>query len=150
MLEYWKNGERIELNAIYGKGIVGQTVILGERVCWDGIDPDEKQLSKYPYLSVFTIIDKKDGKDGYYLLKDSQNCAVILKDKHYGASCAYLYDLNEWLQFNEKKQEEKLSRKQRKIEQLEGHVNLLKDILVKQGIRIVTENEGKELGIVER
>ena len=42
---------------------------------------------------------------------------------------------------------EKLSRKQRKIKQLEGHVELLKDILIKQGTRIVTEAQAKDLGL---
>ena len=44
-------------------------------------------------------------------------------------------------------EKEKLSRKERKIEQLQGHVDLLKDILIKQGTRIVTEKQGKDLGI---
>lgn len=38
-----------------------------------------------------------------------------------------------------------LSLKQEKIEQLEGHVELLKNILIKQGARIVTETQAKDL-----
>ena len=41
----------------------------------------------------------------------------------------------------------KLSLKQRKIEQLEGHVELLKDILIKQGAHIVTEAQAKDFGL---
>lgn len=45
------------------------------------------------------------------------------------------------------REKENFSRKQRKIEQLEGHVELLKDILIKQGARIVTEAQAEDLGL---
>ena len=60
---------------------------------------------------------------------------------------SYIFDAQEWLTWNAMREKEKFSRKQRKIEQLEGHVDLLKDILVKQGVRVVTEEQAKELEI---
>ena len=56
-------------------------------------------------------------------------------------------DAQEWLTWNAMHETEKLSRKQRKIEQLEGHVELLKDILIKQGTRIVTEAQARDLNL---
>lgn len=66
---------------------------------------------------------------------------------YYGASESYLYDAQEWLKWNAMRENEILSRKQRNIEQLEGHMELLKDILIKQGARIVTEEQAKDLGL---
>lgn len=45
------------------------------------------------------------------------------------------------------REKEKFSRKERKIAQLEGHLELLKDILIKQGIRIVTKAQAEDLGL---
>ena len=60
---------------------------------------------------------------------------------------AYLYDMQEWVTWNEGRIAEKLSRKEHKIELLQGQVNLLKNILVQQGIRIVTQEQAEKLGL---
>ncbi len=148
MLEFWQNGKKIEVNAIYGKGKVGQTVIFGQRVNW-GVTPDTTKypLSKYPCPSIFTIVERKEGKDGYYILSDANGNRIKLQDEFHGTSESYLYDAQEWLTWNAMHEMEKLSRKQRKIAQLEGIVELLKDILIKQGVRIVTEAQAKDLGL---
>lgn len=148
MLSYWKDGKEIILSPIGRTGVIGQIVILGEKVDWGKI-PDTKEypISLYPYLSVFTIINKNTHpSDEYYILRDSEGIALILRFKNSG-NISYLYDAQEWLKFNAIREAEKLSRKQRKIEQLEGHVDLLKDILIKQGTRIVTEKQASTLGL---
>ena len=148
MLEFWQNGKKIEINAIYDKGKVGQMVIFGERVDW-GANPNPtiEPLSQYPYLSIFKIVEKNQDIDEYYILMDSNGNRIKMKYKYYSSGSSYLYDAQEWLNWNNLRETEKLSRKQRKIEQLEGHVNLLKDILIKQGTRIVTEAQSKDLGL---
>ncbi len=148
MLEFWQNGKKIEVKAIYDNGKVGQTVVFGQRVDW-GVNPNptEYPLSQYPCPSIFTIVEKQEGKDGYYILSDANGKRIKLQDKYYGASESYLYDAQEWLTWNEMREKEKFSRKQRKIEQLEGHLELLKDILIKQGIHIVTEAQAKTLNL---
>lgn len=148
MLSFWQNGKEIEVKAIYGNGKVGQTVIFGQRVDW-GVNPDTTKypLSQYPCPSIFTIVEKIEGKNGYYVLSDANGNRIKLQDEYYGASESYLYDAQEWLTWNALHEKEKLSRKQRKIEQLEGHVELLKDILIKQGARIVTQEQAKDLGL---
>ena len=85
MLEFWQNGKKIEIDAIYGKGKVGQMVIFGQRVDW-GVNPDptEYPLSQYPYPSIFTIVDKQEGKDRYYILSDANGKRIKLQDKFYG------------------------------------------------------------------
>ena len=81
MLEFWQNGKKIEVNAIYDKGKAGQTVIFGQRVDW-GVNPDptEYPLSKYPCPSIFTIVKKQEGKDGYYILSDAngKRCSRVV------------------------------------------------------------------------
>lgn len=148
MLEFFQNGNKIQVNAIYSKGKVGQTVILGQRVDW-GVNPDPTiyPLAQYPCPSIFTIVEKHEGEDGYYLLSDANGNCITLHNKFYGACESYLYDAQEWLTWNAMHEKYKLSCKQRKIEQLEGHVELLKDILIKQGVHIVTEAQAKDLGL---
>lgn len=148
MLEFLQNGKKIEVRAIYGKGTVGQMVIFGQRVDW-GVNPDptESPLSQYSCPSIFTIVEKVEGEEGYYILRDVNGNLIKLQDKWYGASERYLYDAQEWLEWNVMREKEKFSRKERKIAQLEGHLELLKDILIKQGIRIVTKAQAEDLGL---
>ncbi len=146
MFEFWQNGKKIEVKAIDSKGKVGQMVIFGERVDW-GVNPDptKKPLSQYTCPSIFTIVEKQEGENGYYILKDAKgNSIKVTFDSCY--SCL-LYDSQEWLTWNDIREKEKFSRKQRKIEQLEGNVELLKDILIKQGARIVTKAQAEDLGL---
>ena len=146
MLEFWQNGKKIELQAIYLDGEVGQTVIYGQQVDYGrNPDPTEKPLSQYSCPSIFTIVEKIDGQSGYYILRDAKG--NYIKVSNVSSDCWWLYDAQEWLTWSAMHEKEKLSRKQRKIEQLEGHIELLKDILIKQGIRIVTEAQAKNLGI---
>lgn len=148
MLEFWQNGKKIEVKAIYDKGTVGQMVIFGQRVDWDvNPVPTKYPLSQYSCPSIFTIVEKVEGKDGYYILRDVNGNLIKLQDKWYGASESYLYDAQEWLEWNDMREKEKFSRKERKISQLEGHLELLKDILIKQGIRIVTKAQAEDLGL---
>ena len=146
MLEFWQNGKKIEISAIYNKGKVGQMVIFGERVDW-GVNPDptKKPLSQYTCPSIFTIVEKQEGENGYYILKDAKGKSI--KVTFDSCDSWWLYDSQEWLTWNDLHEKEKLSRKQRKIEQLESHKELLKDILVKQGIRIVTKAQAEDLGL---
>ena len=145
MLEFWQNGKKIEINAIYSKGNIGQMVIFGQRVDW-GVNPSPTQrpLSQYSCPSIFTIVEKNEEVLGYYILSDIKGNRIKVDLRN---DSAYLYDAQEWLTWNNLRENEKFSRKQRKIEQLEGHVELLKDILIKQGVRIVTKAQAEELGL---
>ena len=101
MLSFWQQGKEIAVKPIYGKGKVGQMVIFGERVDW-GInsDPIKYPLSRYSYPSIFTIVEKVEGKEGYYVLKDVSGNLIKLQDKYHGAYEPYLYDAQEWLTWN--------------------------------------------------
>lgn len=103
-------------------------------------------LSHYPCPSIFTIVEKKGGNvDGDYILSDSKGNRIKLKC--FCSDVSFLYDAQEWLTWNDMHEKEKLSRKQKKIDQLGDHVKLLKDILIKQGACIVTKAQAEDLGI---
>lgn len=131
--------------SIHRSGKVGQMVIYGERVNW-GVNPDptKNPLSQYTCPSFFTIVEKQEGENGYYILKDAKGNSIKVT---FDTTSWLLYDLQEWLTWNDLCIKEELSCKQRQIKQLENHEKLLKDILINQGIRIVTESQAKELGL---
>ena len=146
MLEFWQNGKKIEITAIYGNGRVGQMVIFGERVNWGPKpSPTLEPLSPYPCPSIFTIVEIIEEIGKGYILSDVNGNQIKIMNEYAGTN--YLYDAQEWLTWNAMHEKEKLSRKQRKIEQLEGHIELLKDILIKQGIHIVTQAQVEDLGL---
>ncbi len=148
MLSYWKNGKEIPLWAIHSSGQIGQSVIYCENVDWGkDPDPESKPLSQYTPPAIFRITSKVPGDEGYYVLTDSTGNIIRARYSGICNTSSYLYDAQEWLTWNTGRNTEKFSRKERKIEQLEGHVALLKDILVKQGVRIVTQEQAKKLGL---
>lgn len=146
MLEFWRNGERIAIEGIGYTGKVGQLVVYAKY--FNSPEPTERHplsLSMYPCPSIFTIVDL--GESPYwtkvYTLSDSKGNRVHLPIQE----GSYIFDAQEWLTWNAMREKEKFSRKQRKVEQLEGHVDLLKDILIKQGVRVVTEEQASALNI---
>ena len=147
MPEFYKDGKKVVCEGIYDRGQIGQCLIL-DNVSYDkNPDLDKKPLARYLQPSVFIITRKVEGRNGYYMLVDEQGNTVTIQDPDYGASCAYLYAASEYLTWQKAYIKEKLARKEHKIEHLEGQIALLKDILVQQGPRIVTNDEAKTLGI---
>ncbi len=137
MLYFMKDGERIECRPILRKGEVGQTVVLTNVVL-----QDHQKLAPYQQPTVFLIYQKHE-EEGWYVLRDPEGKEVKVH-WDYGRD---LYDATAWAQWNDLRVREKLARKQRKIEHLEGVGATLKDILVRQGARLVTKEEAKALGI---
>lgn len=141
MLELCQNGKKRELDAIYSRGKEGQAVIYGENVNWgENPNPIKNPLSQYLYLSIFTIVKKNNEN---YILKDA--AGELIKVSYSDAS--WLYDAQEWLLFNEARKKIRAANSKKKIEQLEDRLDLLKDILIKQGIHIVTEAQAKKLDL---
>ncbi len=144
MLEYYKDGEKISLRGLYDRGEVGRPVILDD-VCFGEKSPSP--LAKYPPRTVFTIVEKKvtSNWNYSYVLSDKDgNRFVLTRDSN---STGYIYDLEEWSLFQYEKAQEHYIRKNAKIAHLESQVALLKDILIKQGVRVVTQEQAKTLGL---
>ncbi len=144
MLEYYKDGEKISLGALYSRGGVGRLVIL-DSVCFG--EKSISPLAKYPLRTIFTIVEKKftDNWNYSYVLSDKDgNRFVLTRDSN---NTGYIYDLEEWSLFQYEKAQEHQVRKNAKITHLESQVALLKDILIKQGVRVITQEQAKALGL---
>lgn len=147
MLEYFKDGNKVECKPIYGHGYVGQIVIFDHVSYGEKPDLVRDPIAAYPQPYPFTIVEKVEGSDGYYVISDSKGNLIKLQTEHFGASFAYLYDAIELLEWRKGHEKEQIARKERKIQQLEGNLALLKSILIAQGIRVVSNETAKQLGI---
>lgn len=144
-LAYWKEGKKIVCHGIYEKGHEGQVVVLDNVSFGENPDPKKYPLAFYAQPTIFTIL--KGTAEGY-ILSDQNGKEVLVPGEFNGRpSYGYLYDANEWVQWAMAHHSEKMGRKDKKVESLEGQLAMLKDILTKQGIRIVTEAQAKQLGL---
>ena len=148
MLEFYKDGKPVSIKPICSNGNLGQMVIYGQKVDWGPrATSTSAPLSQYQSPSVFKITEIGKGSHGYgpyYCLQDPTGKCINVDPKQGGW---YLYDAQEWLIWQNLHLNEKLARKQNKIELLESHLSLLKDILIKQGIHIVTKEQAEKLNL---
>lgn len=134
-LEYQKDGRTVRCKEIRSNGHVGQTIVLASVKFGD-----KDVLARYPQPCVFTIIEKFDEPNGSYVLADSEGQLITTNFR-------WFYDANEYLAWEMGRTKEKLSRKNCRIKVVEAHLALLRDILIKQGIRVVTQEQANALGI---
>jgi len=145
MYFYDEDGNKVELEALSGKGKDGQAIIL-EKVTLGAGDP----LASYPQPYVFTIVKKAEGKkreDGYYIIRDADGNEITIQDKNYGAYLQYFYDANEFLQFNLARERAEKIRRDRKDHNQQVRLELLTGILERQGVRVITQEQAEKLGI---
>jgi hypothetical protein len=128
--------------AIYDKGKVADVVVL-DNVALD--KTKDNPLSNYVQPAFFTIvgIDCRDYKDRSYLLRDMAGMEFNI-DPEYGW---WLVKLEDWYKNKQQVYSESIKRKENKIDKLNNQIEILKEILTNQGIRIVTEVQVRELGI---
>lgn len=124
-------------DAIYDKGEKGDIVVL------DNVALSESELSSYAQPAFFTIVEVKCGSDVVYVLKD-----MFGKEFTAGIDDGWwLVELTAWVKNKEKYHTDMLDREHLKVERLSHQIEILKDILINQGIRIVSEKQLKDLGI---
>jgi hypothetical protein len=147
MLEYWRDGQRVECHAIYGNGKVGQIVVLANVSFGQNPDFAEKPLAAYTQPAFFTIKERRVvGEHGYeYDLVDKTGKVITVNGEH--TDNWWLYDADEWGQWQIGHFNEKVERKDGEIKRLTLQRDLLKSILVAQGIRIVTKEQAEALGL---
>jgi hypothetical protein len=137
-LEYQKDGQSVRLRALHDSIEQGQQVILFNVTLSDG-DP----LSMYVQPAAFRVVSTSTHREGsLVLLDDDGNSVTTTMSK-----ASWLYDTTNWGLFQYARQQELLRRKDRKIEQLDGHLSLLKDILIKQGVRVITAEQAAATGL---
>ena len=97
-MDYWCNGKKVELKAIYNKGEASQIVVL--TVAGANYLGSDSVLLNYPENSVFLIIAKYKEEDlEYYDLRDSSGNVIKLNcTPHYGDHvCRFLSEMNHWM-----------------------------------------------------
>ena len=144
-LIYWKDGKKIECKAIYENGHEGRAVVLHNVSFGKNPDREMDPLAGYNQPAIFTILKRTD--KGYILV--DQDChEFLVPGEHCGnPSCSYLYDATEWAEWAMAHHSEKMDRKDKKIEHIESQIAMLKDILIKQGFRVISEAQAKQLGL---
>ncbi|MCX6744361.1 MAG: hypothetical protein NTX82_02460 [Candidatus Parcubacteria bacterium] len=140
MIDYYKDGKRVELHAIYGLGQEGQMVVV-DHVSWAANSDTPPDLAKYPLAaynkpSLFVI---KERKQNSYILIDNQGKEIEV-DRDDGS---YLYPAQEWAEFRKEEALEKFRRKDARIAHLESQVDLLRNILIQQGVKLITSEQAE-------
>ena len=137
MLEYFDPGIGVSvyLNGIYGKGVAGQVVVLAEKFA-----SENGVFSGYAVPAVFTV--DRAIADQPYVLKDEKGKEIVVP-RDFGS---YLYPIVQWFEWHRGERAVKDAASSKKIETLEGKVDLLKEILSPH-LRVITEEEAEKLGI---
>jgi len=146
MLEFWDDGGKVECKPLGNRARAGQVVIM-DHVQWDDPNLEQYPLALYPCPSIFTITEKTADRNPGFMLMDGQNNLIWIPGDRAWKTMSHLYDAAEWSAWIKAYAAHKLAAKNRKIEQLLSQTDLLKEILVRQGIHIVTQEKAKELGI---
>jgi hypothetical protein len=136
-VEYEMDGQTVRLQAVYDRIYSGQRLVLFH-VGFGTPEP----LARYEQPAVFTAV-AVDVDNKTVELRDANERLITTKI----SNLAYLYDLEEWAMFQYRCLGELLRRKDRKIEQLTGHLDLLKAILTNQGFRVVTAEQAAAIGL---
>ena len=125
-------------NPIYSNGAVGQVVAL-----YNVILSDNNILYGYPQPSLFTIAEKDEAEDGHYTLRDMKGEIVKIEQ----GRCHCFYDAQELVNAMQREQEIKALKHKRTSDNFNLQVQLLKSILVEQGMKLVTQSQLDALGL---
>lgn len=138
-------------NAIFNKGKKGDVVVL-DGIVLDKIE--DNPLYGYDQPAFFTITGTKwdsdtsrEDKDMLYVLRDMSGKEFSVNGSGYCGCGWWLVKLDDWAKSKIGKYEEILEYEREQKEKLKHQIEILKDILTNQGIRIVKENQAKELGL---
>lgn len=153
-MKYFKDGKEVRIDCIGHRGVQGQLVVLDHVSYGENPDLEECPLAVYPQPSFFTIVEvrKLSDKDHdvFYALQDSRGRVISLTPVSMPCTDPYLYDLATWAMFHHDREVEMERRKDGRIKLLESHLDLLKAILVAQGVRVITEAQAAQLGIQKK
>ena len=136
------------IQPIFGKGKKGQNVILCGWCPEQYIDRETTPVDNYPQPYLFKIfsIGYQDGKEFYILMDQEGN--MVDSDSTGGAQCGHFYDAQEFIQAVSKEFIDEIARLNQTIAYRDVTLEFCKEILSKQGQRIVTMEQAKALGIV--
>lgn len=136
---------------LYSNGRVGMIVVL-DSVFLGSDSP----FAKYQQPAFFTIVEDQTPEpryQGIYVLRDSDGNMIRTQaedDVRGDQSISpYLAEVSKWAAWMKNKVEGDRQIQDRKISTLRDRQELLKEILVAQGVRVVTDEQAKALGIAK-
>lgn len=144
MLEFMKDGKKVECRDTYDAK-PGQVLVL-THVSYERCKETEYPQMHYPQPAFFTVVEKleKEGYDQPFILRDTVGNEIKVR---LGIG---FYDAQEWALWSAAKQAEDLRQKNARIQHVESQVALLRGILIEQGMKIITTEEAKRLGIATK
>jgi hypothetical protein len=132
---------------LYGSGKVGAIVVL------DYVSLGEKNpFAQYAQPAFFTIEARSPTPgSSLYTLKDSTGALISSSyEPPHGDISSYLMEVTEWWAWHAARAEKEKAYSEQIIETLRTKFNLLREILIAQGVRVVssaTETELRRQGI---
>lgn len=137
-----------ELTRLYSKGRVGMVVVL------DYVSlPKDDPFAKYQQPAFFTIVEDLSPEDrfnGVYVLRDSEGNLVrdeLPKGRFESTIASYLAEVSVWWAWVAARNAQSIARRDATINDLSIRCSVLKEVMQNQGVRVVTEEQAKTLGI---
>jgi hypothetical protein len=160
-LKFYKDGQEVVCKSVGESIRKGQILIaignFNEQFATHNVIPNTRTFKSGDVFLVkdlqkdFALLECTDGRELILPLQARQMASLPKdypgKNTNYNWEFRYFFDIAEYLTWKAMSDSDHLHRKNRKIEQLEGHKQLLTDIIVKQGFRVVSDSQAKELGI---
>jgi hypothetical protein len=137
-----------DLTRLYSSGRVGMTVVL-DRVSLSG-----GPFAKYQQPAFFTIVEDltpEERFNGDYVLQDQEGNRIPTtadpEDKFATNASSYLTDVSVWSAWKADNYETALAAHKQSIHDLAVRVAILKEVMATQGVRVITNEQAKALGI---
>lgn len=140
------------LTRIYSSGKVGMVVVL-DHVHLSSDSP----FAGYKQPAFFTIVEDRTPEtrfQGVYLLRDSAGNLIPSQegsdtDKCSGSISSYLIEVTEWLRWRDENTTKAIATRDAAIRDLKAKLSVLKEVMENQGVRVVTQEQAKVLGIAK-
>ena len=131
-----------EPRRIHGNGTVGMMVVLDHV----SMSPDEP-FSHYRLPAFFTLTgsarEETPGYHAVYVMRDTGGNTVSTQ----GSIPSYLIEVDDWQKWRSNREDQTHSDQIRKITTLRDRLELLKEIMMGQGVRVITNEQAVALGI---
>jgi hypothetical protein len=134
---YDEERQSVRLGPIYQEGHESQVVVLTSVSLGENFP-----LGRYPQPYFFVIIGRSEDS---YTLRDAEGQEVTVPFETHLQW--YLYDANEWVQWDLKRRKVADKKAQRRLDSVIQQRDLLRAILTDQGVRVVTEEQARQLGL---
>lgn len=132
-----------ELKRLYGHGRVGMIVVL------DHVSlGKEHPFAKYAQPAFFTIVEDwtpEERFNGVYVLHDSEGTVILPEETSNIAS--YLTEVSVWAAWKAATTAEAIATRDDRIHNLLVREGVLKEVMQNQGVRVVTTEQAKTLGL---